>query len=192
MNRHPILSTLLVAGIACMGALPAAADTGTPSAKAQRYSVLTPYSDVKAGAARIRIQAPIDVVTQIVTDFNHYDKLNKNFDKSRVIGKAGKKTDVYLQVKILKGAGRIWAVIRFDPLTEVNGTRILKAHMRNGNVERLDATWHIKRIDDSTTELSLEMLILPSIPFPSSLITPELQSAADKAVSGSRKLAESR
>jgi ribosome-associated toxin RatA of RatAB toxin-antitoxin module len=191
MNRHPLLSTLLVAAIACVGALPASADTGAP-AKAQRYSVVTPYSDIKAGAARIRIAAPIDVVTQIVSDFNHYDKLNKNFDKSRVVGKAGKKTDVYLQVKILRGAGKIWAVVRFEPVAEVNGTRILKAHMLNGNVERLDATWHIKRIDDATTELSLEMLILPTIPFPGSLITPELQSAADKAVSGSRKLAESR
>lgn len=189
MTRHTILSTAFLAALACTAALPASADT---ERKAQRYSVITPYSDVRAGAAKIQIDAPIDVVTRIVTDFDHYDKLNKNFDKSKIVGRAGKKTDVYLQVKILKGAGKIWAVVRFEPLTEASGERVLKAHMLNGNVDRLDATWHIKRIDDAKTELSLEMLILPSIPFPSSLITPELQSAADKAVSGSRKLAEAR
>lgn len=188
MTRHSILSTVFFAALACTAALPASADTAPR--KAVRYSVMTPYSDVKAGAARIQIDAPIDEVTRIISDFDHYDKLNKNFDKSKVVGKAGKKTDVYLQVKILKGAGKIWAVVRFEPIVEANGERLLKAHMLNGNVDRLDATWRIKRIDDGKTELSLEMLILPSIPFPSSLITPELQSAADKAVSGSRKLAE--
>jgi hypothetical protein len=66
--------------------------------------------------------------------------------------------------------------------------------MVKGNVKRLDATWRLKKIDDTTTNVVLELLIVPdmAIPVPDSLVVPEVRFAAAKAVEGSRDEAEKR
>ena len=67
-------------------------------------------------------------------------------------------------------------------------------HMVNGkgNVKRLDATWRLKKLDDTTTQVVLELLIVPDMPVPDSLVVPEVRFAAAKAVEGSRDEAEKR
>jgi ribosome-associated toxin RatA of RatAB toxin-antitoxin module len=160
--------------------------------KAERYEVLTPHSRIKAGAARIYVRAPAGDVRKIVLDFNNYPKFISKFEQARIVGKAGKNTDVYLQVPILKGAAKIWAVVRFGPPKTIKGEEIIEAKMIKGNVERLDAKWRIKSLDEKSTQLHLEMLIVPKIPVPGSLITGEVAYAADVAVKGSRNRAEKR
>jgi ribosome-associated toxin RatA of RatAB toxin-antitoxin module len=158
--------------------------------RAQRYSVKTPYSRIEAGGARIEVAASSQQVSSIVCDFNSYSKLSDKFEKSRVIGHSGPNTDVYLRVPILKGAAKIWAVMRFEPLRTQNGEQILTAHMLKGNVERLDATWRIVPVGNRETRVELEMLIVPKLPVPGSLVTGEVAYAADKAVTGVRDRAE--
>ena len=188
MARRGLVSTVLAAALVLASASSAVADSNAK--KAQRYTVITPYSDIKAGAARIEVKAPADTVARVITDYNNYTKLTKKFDKARVVGKKGNTTDVYLQVPILKGAAKIWAVVRFEPAQKTGNEQSVKAHLVDGNVRRLDATWRIKSIDEKTTELSLEMLIVPKLPVPGALVTPEVAYAADQAVTGSRKRAE--
>ena len=157
---------------------------------AERYDVAAEGSRIRAGAARVTVKAPVKAVHKVVSDFKNYPDFISKFEKARVVGKEGDKTDVYLQVPILKGAAKVWAVVRFQPVKSVNGWDVLEAHMIKGNVKRLDAWWRIKKIDDDNTQLNLEMLIVPKLPVPGSLVTDEVAYAADVAVMGSRDRAE--
>jgi hypothetical protein len=69
---------------------------------------------------------------------------------------------------------------------------VIRGHLLKGNVKRLDATWRIKKVDTQGSELSLELLIVPDVPAPKSLITSELRKAAGKAVNSARNEAERR
>lgn len=158
--------------------------------KSERYEVATPHSSIKAGAARISVKAPTDVVKKTITDFKNYSKLSKKFEKSKVVGRDGDKRHVYLQVPILKGAAKIWAVVAFEPIKKVGDTEVLEAHMVKGNVKRLDAKWIVKKIDDENTQLDLIMLIVPNLPAPGSLVTGEVAYASDLAVTGARDRSE--
>jgi ribosome-associated toxin RatA of RatAB toxin-antitoxin module len=157
-----------------------------------RFDVKTPYSETNAGAARVNVDAPEELVRQVVLDYKNYANFMTRFEKSRVVGRSGDKTDVYLQVPILKGAAKVWAIVRFEPVKEVDGTEVVVGHMIKGNVKRLDATWRLKKLDDTTTNVVLELLIVPDMPVPDSLVVPEVRFAAAKAVEGSRNEAEKR
>ena len=195
--RHSRLSALAVLGGLLLSQVSAAAapESGPERQKwreVSRFNVKTPYADINAGAARVNVDAPQDLVRAVVLDFKNYAKFMSRFEKSQIVGRSGDKTDVYLQVPILKGAAKVWAVVRFEPLKQVDGGAVLTGHMIKGNVKRLDATWRLKKLDDSTTQVALELLIVPDMPVPDSLVVPEVRYAAAKAVEGSRDEAEKR
>jgi hypothetical protein len=159
----------------------------------ERYNVEMPGASIRAGGGMTAVNAPLSVVRQIVTDYGHYQEIMPRFEKSRVVGKTATTTDVYLQVSILHGAAKIWGVVRFGPPQKVgDGERIEGRLQGPGNIDDLRAVWHISPLGDDRTLLKLEMLIVPKIPVPGSLVTGELEYASDQAVSKSRALAESR
>jgi ribosome-associated toxin RatA of RatAB toxin-antitoxin module len=189
---------LLVASLASLVALAPDA-SAQPDAEAkrlmkkrdsERYEVKTQHSSTKAGCARVHVAAPVAVVKSIVTDYKNYSKFIKKFEKAKVVGRDGNKTDVYLQVPILKGAAKVWAVVRFGQFKKQNGVDVLEGEMIKGNVKRLDAKWIVKKIDADNTQLHLELLILPNMPVPGSVVTGEVAYASDVAVMGSRDRAE--
>ncbi len=188
-RRVSLLFGFLIA-TCCIGPETLALAGPKTATKAQRFTVRTPYSSIEAGAARIDVAAPSQQVSEIVLDFGNYTKLTDRFDKSRVIGHTGANTDVYLQVPILKGAAKIWAVVRFEPFRTNNGEQVLSGHLIKGNVDRLDATWRIRSIGDKQSHVELELLIVPKLPVPGSIVTGEVAYAADKAVTGVRDRAE--
>ena len=164
---------------------------------AERYNVTFPGSSTKAGAASIYVNAPLETVRKVVTDYGRYSEFVGEFRKSRVIGKKDGATDVYLEVSILRGAAKICALTRFGaPTKEGTGERI-DGNLVEGpgianNVEGLRGTWHYRPVDDTHTLLKLELLVLPKLPVPSALITPELASAADQTVTAVRNRAEAK
>ena len=181
-----LLSTISVA------AAPAPGPEREKWREVSRFNVKTPYADMNAGAARVNVEAPVDLVRSVVLDYKNYASFMARFEKSQIVGRSGDKTDVYLQVPILKGAAKVWAVVRFEPIKQVDGGEVLVGHMIKGNVKRLDATWRLKKLDDSNTQVALELLIVPNLPVPDSLVVPEVRYAAAKAVEGSRDEAEKR
>jgi ribosome-associated toxin RatA of RatAB toxin-antitoxin module len=186
MNRKPLFALSLLVALSSSVAF--------ASAGPQRYQVQTPFSDIKAGAARVQINAPLDVVHQVVTDFGSYAEHISKFEKAKVIGRHGDATDVYLQVPILKGAAKVWAVVRFDAAQKTGANdEVIVGRMLKGNVKRLDAKWHLTKVDDHTTNLDLELLIVPDliIPVPGSLVSGEVAYAAEKAVTGLQHRSES-
>ena len=158
-----------------------------------RYDCKMPESDRPAGGARTVVSASPDLVKSVVLDFEHYayyfdpDKGTNPNRKwaSHVVGKSGDKTDLYLEVPILKGAAKIWAVIRFEPPKKVSDNEVVvTGRMLKGNVDKLHAKWKLRAAADNTTELQLEFLVVPKIPIPDSLLADEARSAAGKAVRG--------
>jgi hypothetical protein len=157
-----------------------------------RYDCKLPESNRPAGGARTVVTASPELVKSVVLDFEHYahyfdpDKGKNPARKwaSHVVGKSGDKTDVYLEVPILKGAAKIWAIIRFDPPQKVGDKEVVMGRMIKGNVDKLSAKWTLRPTTDNSTELQLEFLVVPKLPVPDSLLSNEARSAAFKAVSG--------
>lgn len=190
---------LVVVSTACVLTLASAPVSAAPDEEAERlmklrnaerYEVETENSNTKAGAARVHVATPPAEVKRFVRDFKNYSKLISQFERAKVVGRKGDDTDVYLQVPILKGAAKVWAIVRFSPIKTVNGEERLEGRMVKGNVKRLDAVWRIKKIDDENTQLNLELLIVPTLPVPPSVVTRQARYAADEAVMGMRNRAE--
>jgi len=190
MNRKLLFVGVFVA-LGFVGASPASAsDRPDP----ERYEVQTPRSDIKAGGSRAAVHAPLQIVSKIVTNFDGYSGYIKRFEKAKVIGRHGNKTDVYLQVPIMKGAAKVWAVVRFEPPqpNRAGDSVLVVGRMLKGNVKKLDARYRISRIDDQNTKLDLELLIEPDfvVPVPRNVVAGEVAYAASRAVLGLRNASE--
>ncbi len=191
-GRTKLLWALCAAAVLGI-ALPTAASAPTAaSRKVQRYDVKVANSDIEAGGAKASVMAPTSIVRSVVTDYAKYAKVISKFEQARIVGKSGERTDVYLQVPILKGAAKIWAVVRFDQPQRNDKSEVVRAKMVKGNVKRLDAVWRIREVDAENSELELELLIVPDMPAPRSLVVSEARGAAAKAVTDARKEAERR
>src|SRR4051812_3233516 len=104
----------------------------------ERYNLALPGFSIRAGGAMTMANAGIATVRQTVTDYGHYADFMPRFQKSKIVGKNGPDTDVYLQVAILHGAANVWAVTRFAPPTpEGAGERIKGRLHGQGNVDEL-------------------------------------------------------
>jgi ribosome-associated toxin RatA of RatAB toxin-antitoxin module len=179
--------------LALTASLTSASPEAAPASRnVERFDVKVPNSSLDAGGARARAHAPTATVRSVVTDYSHYSAIITHFEQARVVGRSGAHTDVYLEVPILRGVGKIWAVVRFSPPEAQGDHEVIRGRMLKGNVKRLDATWRIKKVDAQASELSLDLLIVPDVPAPKSLITSELRKAAGKAVNSARNEAERR
>lgn len=186
MNAGRFAWVVLFLGLIC------GRSNAAPPAPVERYEVTLPFSSFHAGAARTVVAAPVAAVLPLLTDYAHYSDSISAFETSKVVGRDGTSTDVYLRVKILKGAAKIWAVVRFEPPKVDGDSKTITAHLVKGNVKRLDAIWHLEAVDEGHSRLTLELLIIPDLPVPEALVVPEVRDAAATAVSGVRDAAEKR
>ena len=160
------------------------------SRKAERFDMPS-SSSINFGGAQIFVNAPIADVRKIVQDYAHYQDFMPGFKRSRVVQRTKEYTDVYLQVPILHGAATVWTVARFTkPQKQANGTEVIEATMQQGNVNEFRAAWRLIPVDANHTIVRSEMLIVPKLPLPASVVTPELAYAADRAVTATRNKAE--
>lgn len=200
-RRHFLVTASLLLGVAS-GLMPLAALADGNDAEAQRlaqkraaerYNVEVPGSSVRAGGAAIFVNAPLAVVRKVVTEYSKYSSYIPRFQKSKVIAKKDHKTDVYLQVPILNGAATVWSLTRFEPPVKegTNGERI-EGKMLEGNVNDLRSWTHLRPVDDNHTILKLELLIALKLPLPDKVVVPELEYAADQAVTAIRDRSEER
>src|SRR4029079_871824 len=95
----------------------------------EAYDVRVPNVDQNAGAARARVSSSRDTLRSVLTDYAHYSQIITRFEKAKIVGRVGQQTDVYLEVPILHGATKIWAIIRFDPPKAEGETEVLRGHM---------------------------------------------------------------
>src|SRR5262249_41999824 len=196
MNRKTFAG-LLAAALAVAVAAPAHADEEADKlaarGKALRYSVKTtePANAIETGGAAILVNAPIDQIRPIVTDYRHYADFIKPFEQSKLISKKDGVSEVYFEVPVLHGAAKIWAVVKIGkPIKDGDGEKIVARYGNKGNVDDFRAIWRLRPIDEKHTVVKLEILVDPKMPLPPKMVTPELSYAADKAVTAVRDRAE--
>jgi hypothetical protein len=159
--------------------------------RAKRYRFPTPGSDIPSGGAIIGIHAPMAQVLKVALDYRKYHTVLPRIEQSRVVGKTADATDVYMRAPILRGVAHIWLVGRFSkPLKwRGNGKKVLGRYVK-GNLDGWHGAWKMYPCGPQRTVLRLELFIDVKIPVPSSLITPELEWAADKGVTAVRDIVE--
>jgi hypothetical protein len=198
IRLRPVLLALVTA-FTLLFALPMASHAGDDEAtrlerrgRAERYTKATtsPKNSIDTGGAAIYVHAPIDVVRRVVMDFRNYEKTIKSFKKSKLLSRNKGVSEVYLEVPILHGAATVWVVaLMSQPVVEGNEEKIT-ARMLRGNVDDFRAVWRLRAVDAENTIVKLELLVDPSLPAPASLVTPELCTASENAVTGVRKESE--
>jgi len=148
---------------------------------------------IRAGASYTSVNAGLSDLRRTVTEYGHYGEFMPGF-KSTVVRKEGPDTIVRISVDILHGAVKLYANTRFTPpVPEGTGQRIEgRMVQKEGNVDDLRAIWHLTPVDETHTNVRLELVIVPPIMAPSFIVTRELAYATDKAVSGARGRTEDR
>ena len=145
-----------------------------------------PGTNERYGHAEVLIHAPFGTVKKLVLDYGHYkDLVPDKFHNSRIVGKTGGMTEVYMQVPIMHGMLTLWNVMRFSELKAVAADYcIVEGWFVKGNVRAANVAWTVKRVDDEWTILKFDLLMLPNLPAPQSAIDEELRDAAMDAVNG--------
>lgn len=157
-----------------------------------RYERAVSGTSNRAGAARAGVEADARRVESVVTNYAGYARFIEQFERARVVGRASAATDLYLDIPILHGLTKIWAVVRFQPPVRHGKSTSIHGRMIKGNVKRLDVTWRIDQVNATYTRLAAELLLDISFPAPESAVLKTVKRAAAQAVKGARREAEAR
>jgi ribosome-associated toxin RatA of RatAB toxin-antitoxin module len=145
-------------------------------------------TDLVRGKSTIVVHAPIDKVREQLFAFAQYPEFMPHYQKAKVLGKAPSGgRDVYMEIEALNGAVSFWTRVDMPRKPAmVDGTEVYEAKMLDGNVKDFKAIWRVKKIDDATTELSLEVFLQPKLPLPTSILNSENLKGASAGVTAMR------
>ena len=134
---------------------------------------------VRRGRSETIIDAPLEAVARVVTDFPHYDTFLPHVREVRVVHRNRADTDVYMQVPLRGSLGVMWALVRCT-VRRTPGHLDLVGHAIDGNMERFESTTSLERLPGPTprTRVVFTLLALPRLPFPASVFTREMFDAA--------------
>lgn len=182
----------LAAGVPSI--VPAAAQAGdvhvTPElrdGKIETTGLMQPGQSVERGRATVLIEAPADQVYAVLQNYGAYKEFLPNFEASRVLSQRGASALVFVQVKIMKGAARIWAELKLKPRKSDGPTRVIEAKMMRGNVDHMEALWQVTPVDGQHTLVSFEIIVDPNLPLPTSLVSDENRKTARKTLRALRE-----
>ena len=179
-------------------AAPDPADDADLARLSDGHSVRTNYQPAgvadRYGRAEILVRAPIGVIHKLVLDYARYKEFTGGkFHASRVIGKTPLGTEVYFQLPVMNGMITLWQVFRFQEVAPLApGWAIVEGWYIKGNIGRGNAAWTLHAIDDDRTLVTFDLLVVPNVPLPQSLIDDGLRNAAGEAVEAIRARAEER
>jgi hypothetical protein len=184
---HRIIIALAALVVACLVTTHVSADTVT------RYSSRRD-SGPDAGGARVTVIADKTTVERVLLDFLTYKKKFKKFEKVEIVSQ-GKdftliKLEVPTKVSIPFIPREFWAQVEFR-VTRTEGKTVIVGKMRDGNLKSLEIRYEVQRVSETATQLSVELLMVPKFPCPSSYLTKELTDAAVKAAKSFKRAAES-
>ncbi len=195
----------LLASLAAGPAWPAGARADEPAAApdeddaslfadghSTRDTFQPPGAKDRYGRARILVHAPIGIVHRLVLDFGRYREFTGGrFEVSRVVGRDARGTEVYFKLPVMGGALTMWQVFRFQDLKPLApGWAMVEGWYVKGNIGRGNAAWTLHALDNESTLLTFDLLVVPSMPLPQSLIDQGLRNAAGAAVEAIRDRAE--
>jgi hypothetical protein len=140
------------------------------------------------GHAEALVEATADQVVKTATEFGKYRELHRKFKTARVIGKEGNLTDVYMRYPVTIGPMTIelYEVMRFQPDRTNGGTHTIEAHGIKGDMKRGHTIITVKPIDAKHSLLTVDVLLVPTLPAPQSYVDEELRDGAEDFVNGIR------
>ena len=151
--HHFVLA--LVTAFTILFAMPMASSAGDDEAtrlerrgRAERYTRATtsPKNSIDTGGAAIYVNAPIDVVRRVVTDYRNYEKVIKPFKQSKLLSRNKGVSEVYLEVPILHGAATVWVVAKIGSPVVAGNEETITARMLRGNVDDFRAVWRLRAV----------------------------------------------
>jgi polyketide cyclase/dehydrase/lipid transport protein len=144
-------------------------------------------TELVRGRTAVKVNAPIARVRESVLDFAHYAEFMPHYRSAKLLGRtATGARDVYMEIEALHGAVKMWVEIEFPKPTIVDGVETYESRFIKGNVDEFKAIWRLRKIDELSTELSLEVFLQPSIPLPTSLMNSENLGGSLKGVMAMR------
>jgi hypothetical protein len=140
------------------------------------------------GHAEALVEATADQVAKTATEYGKYRDLHRKFKTARVIGKEGNLTDVYMRYPVQIGPMTIelYEVMRFQPDRTAGGTHTIEAHGIKGDMKRGHTIITVKPIDAKHSLLTVDVLLVPTLPAPQSYVDEELRDGAEDFVNGLR------
>lgn len=123
--------------------------------------------------ARAVVRAPVELIWQTLTDYDHLSKFVPGIDSSRVISRQGAQLIVEQ-----KGEAHYWFFsypIRVTVASTERPYESIDVRLLRGNLRRLDGGYRIEPQPDGTTEVSWQGLIEPDTPLPSFIRTAVLR-----------------
>jgi len=162
----------------------------SPAAAVVPIAVPIPGSELIRGRATVEVRAPIQVVREAVLGFGSYPDFMPHYENCKLLGRtpAGAR-DVYMEISALHGAVRMWARVEVAKRAE-EGAEVFEAKLVEGNVDDLMATWWLRRLDTTRTELTLEVFLKPRLPMPTEIMNKENLKGAARGVAAMRARAE--
>lgn len=154
----------------------------SPQGKAQRY-----------GHAEALVDAPADKVRDVAVDFAHYKDLHKKLQNARVVGKDEHGTDVHMRLPVKVGPFTFeqWAVLRFGPARSLpGGGWVVEGRETKGNMKDGHLLITVRPVDAKHAVLKVDLLLVPSMPAPQSMVDEELRDAATDFANGLKDRAQ--
>src|SRR5688572_14093271 len=144
--------------------------------------------DGRYGHAETLVEAPVEKVAATALEFNRYRDLHRKFSTARVIGKDAQGTDVYMRYPVQVGPVKVefWEVMRFAPPRTDGATRIIEARGIKGDMKYGHTRIAVKPVGPRHSLLTVDVMLVPKIPAPQSLIDEELRDGANDFVNGLR------
>jgi ribosome-associated toxin RatA of RatAB toxin-antitoxin module len=176
-----IIATALIAGSTSIPA--AAADEPDENAGIFTAQIPEEGSKIAWGQAIVVVDKPIEEVLPIVRDYANYAQFMPNFTKSRVLAQRGSRAMVYMEVSVAKGTITLWGQLNLAERPPVGDSRVVEAHLLEGNIEAFSARWTLTPVDEGArTEVDFMIYVDPDIPLPSSIFSRENERAAGRTV----------
>jgi ribosome-associated toxin RatA of RatAB toxin-antitoxin module len=184
MKRTTLIGIIATALLAGSPSSPAtAAEEPNESPAVFTAQIPEEGSNIAWGQAVLVLDKPIEEVLPIVRDYANYVQFMPNFTKSKVLAQRGSRAMVYMEVSVAKGAFTLWGQLNLAEHPENGDSRVVEAHLMEGNIDAFSASWTLTPVDDGArTQVDFKIYVDPDIPLPSSIFSRENERAAGRTV----------
>ena len=182
----------------------AADDVAAPDVKrlleakrALHWNVAWPGKSHKYGHAEALVAAHADKVRDIAVQFGRYHELHRKFAGARVVAKErsgeGEATDVYMRLPVKIGPFTFdqWEVMRFGPTRAIDGgAHVIEGRGVRGTMKEGHMVITIKPVGAKHALITVDLLLVPTLPAPRAIVEEELRDAALDLVNGLKDKAQ--
>jgi len=182
MRRNPVLTRYRFGG-GLLWALMLGAVAASAAPPPTEISVVATAQDAAVQVtARALLHAPIELIWQTLTDYDHLARFIPGIASSRVVSRQGAQLTIE-QV----GTARLWFLTYPISVTVTaleHPYEGIDVHLLQGNLRQLDGGYRIEPRPDGTTELTWSGSIAPDAPLPGFMRTPLLRRTISEQFTG--------